>query len=213
MQRTLGRAGKSRCYARPMRFAFLCSPLVTVLTAAAFSSFGAEGQAGDSLVIDDRRSGSTASTLGPAWRFFSDGVMGGVSTGAMTVETVNGRPALCLRGQVRLENNGGFVQMALELPALPAGETWRGFELDVLGNGRRYGVHLRTRGMTAPWQAFRSSFPAGPEWQTVRVPFDGFEAYRTSGALDPASIRRVGIVAIGERFDADVCIARVALYR
>ena len=170
-------------------------------------------EAGDSLVIDDRRTGSTVSTLGPAWRFFSDGVMGGVSTGAMTVESVKGRPALCLRGQVRLENNGGFVQMALELPALPAGETWRGVELDVLGNGRRYGVHLRTQGMTAPWQAFRSSFPAGPEWQTVRLPFDGFEAYRTSAALDPASIRRVGIVAIGERFDAEVCIARVALYR
>jgi len=47
----------------------------------------------------------------------------------------------------------------------------------------------------------------------VRLPFDGFEAYRTSAALDPASIRRVGIVAIGERFDAEVCVARLAWAR
>ena len=189
------------------------SPLVTLLTAGAFSSAGAGGPAGDTFLIDDRSTGSAASTLGPAWRFFSDGVMGGVSTGGMTIETVNGRPALCLRGQVRLENNGGFVQMALELPALPDAASWRGVELDVLGNGRRYGVHVRTRGMTAPWQAFRASFEAGPAWHTVRLPFDGFEPYRTSGALEAPSIRRVGIVAIGERFDAEVCIARVALYR
>ena len=188
-------------------------PFFTLLTAGAFSSAGAGGAAGDTFVIDDRRSGSAASTLGPAWRFFSDGVMGGVSTGSMTTETVSGRPALCLRGQVRLENNGGFVQMALELPSLPEAASWRGVELDVLGNGRRYGVHVRTRGMTAPWQAFRASFEAGPAWHTVRLPFYGFEPYRTSGTLEVPSIRRVGIVAIGERFDAEVCIARLALYR
>ena len=195
-----------------MRWSLL-SPLVTLLTAGAFSSAGAGGAAGDTFVIDDRRSGSAASTLGPAWRFFSDGVMGGVSTGAMTTKTVNGRPALCLRGQVRLDNNGGFMQMALELPALPDAASWRGVELDVLGNGRRYGVHVRTRAMTAPWQAFRASFEAGPAWHTVRLAFDGFEPYRTSGTLEAPSIRRVGIVAIGERFDAEICIARLALYR
>jgi hypothetical protein len=196
-----------------MRWTLLMSSLTTLLAAGAFSSAGSGGATGDALLIDDRRSGSAASTLGPAWRFFSDGVMGGVSTGDMTAETVNGRPALCLRGQVRLDNNGGFVQMALELPALPDAASWRGVELDVLGNGHRYGVHVRTRTMTAPWQAFRASFEAGPAWHTVRLPFDGFQPYRTSGTLEAAAIRRVGIVAIGERFDAEICIARLALYR
>ncbi len=196
-----------------MRWPWPFSPLVTLLTVGAFSSAGAGGAAGDTFVIDDRRSGSAVCTLGPAWRFFSDRVMGGVSTGGMTTETVKGRPALCLRGQVRLDNNGGFVQIALELPALPDAASWRGVELDVLGNDRRYGVHVRTRGMTAPWQAFRASFEAGPAWHTVLLPFDGFEPYRTSGTLEAPSIRRVGIVAIGESFDAEVCIARLALYR
>jgi hypothetical protein len=169
--------------------------------------------ADDSLLIDDRRSGSEASTLGPAWRFFSDGVMGGVSTGGMTVETVQGRSALCLRGQVRLENNGGFIQMALELPALPDAPTWRGLELQVLGNAHRYGLHLRTADMTAPWQAWRAGFEAGPAWRTLRLPFQTFEPYRSGGELLPERLRRIGLVAIGERFDAELCLARLALYR
>jgi Complex I intermediate-associated protein 30 (CIA30) len=165
------------------------------------------------FTLDDRRTGTTVSTLGPAWRFFSDGAMGGVSSGSMSVGTVEGRPALCLRGQVRLDNRGGFIQMALELPALPEGGPWRGIEIDVRGNGHRYGLHLRTRVMTAPWQAWRASFEAGSTWQTVRLPFDAFEPYRTSGALEPATIRRIGVVAIGERFEAEVCVARLAIYR
>ena len=166
------------------------------------------------FTIDDRGSGTTASTLGPTWRFFTDAVMGGVSRGAMTVEVVSGRPALCMHGQVRLDNNGGFVQMALDLPAplpMSPGGPWRAVELDVRGNGHRYGLHLRTRGMTAPWQAWRASFEAGPDWRTVRLPFDAFEPYRTGGVLDPAAINRIGVVAVGARFEAEVCIARIAL--
>jgi hypothetical protein len=165
------------------------------------------------MLIDDRRSGTTTSTLGPAWRFFTDGVMGGVSSGAMTAETVQGRNALCLRGHVRLENNGGFIQMALELPALPAAPRWRGVEVEVLGNAHRYGLHLRTTDMTAPWQAWRAGFEANPEWRTVRLPFEDFEPYRTTAALQPQGLRRIGLVAIGERFDAELCLARLALYR
>lgn len=166
------------------------------------------------FTVDDRSSGTAASTLGPAWRCFTDTVMGGVSSGGMTVEAVGGRPALCLRGQVRLDNNGGFVQMALDLPALPAtspGAPWRAVELDVCGNGHRYGLHLRTRGMAALWQAWRTSFEAGPDWRTLRLPFDAFEPYRIVGTLDPATINRIGVVAIGARFEAEVCVARLAL--
>lgn len=173
---------------------------------------GAAGAA-DGWLIDDRRSGAATSTLGPDWRFFTDGVMGGVSSGAMTVETVAGRGALCLRGQVRLDNNGGFVQMALELPDPPPPGDWRGVEIDVLGNGRRYGVHLRNAGMWLPWQSWRAPFQAAPAWQRVQLPFTAFEPYRTSGKLVAQELRRIGIVAIGEAFEAEVCVARLALYR
>lgn len=165
------------------------------------------------LNLDDRRSAGPASTLGPAWRFFTDTVMGGVSSGAMTVETVAGRAALCLRGRVRLDNNGGFIKMALDLPPAALAGDWRGIEIDVLGNGRRYGLHLRTAGMSLPWQSFRASFDAGPAWQTVRLPFDGFVPHRFSGALRAQDLRRIGLLAIGESFDADLALARLSVYR
>lgn len=158
------------------------------------------------LVIDDRS--------GPApapWRFFTDAVMGGVSEGRMAGEVVAGRPALCLRGQVRLENNGGFIQMAL--PVRPPSGDWQAIELDVFGNGHRYGLHLRTADMELPWQAWRGTFFAGPAWQTVRLPLADFAPYRSTGVLTSGNVRRIGILALGERFDADVCIARLAWAR
>jgi hypothetical protein len=48
-----------------------------------------------------------------------------------------GRPAIRMQGNVSLENNGGFVQIAIDLSpdgkALDA-SPWRGIELDVFGN-------------------------------------------------------------------------------
>ena len=167
-------------------------------------------------LIDDHRSGTAAASAGGAWRFFSDGVMGGVSTGGTSVETVDGRAALCLRGQVRLANGGGFVQMALELPSggLPpdAAEPALGLEIDVRGRPLRYGVHLRTTGMSAPWQSWRARLDAGPAWRTLRLPFDAFEPYRIAGRLDPAAVRRIGLVALGEAGEAELWLGRLAVY-
>ncbi len=158
------------------------------------------------LVIDDR-SGPAAAP----WRFFTDAVMGGVSEGRMTSESVAGRPALCLRGRVRLDNSGGFIQMVLPVPTPPG--DWAAIELDVFGNGHRYGLHLRTAAMALPWQAWRGTFFAGPAWQTVRLPLADFKPYRIAGVLTSGEVRRIGIVAVGEHFDADVCVARLAWVR
>ena len=49
------------------------------------------------------------------WYFFSDAVMGGVSRGEVFVREVCGRKAVEMRGTVSLENNGGFIQIALDL--------------------------------------------------------------------------------------------------
>lgn len=162
----------------------------------------------DSTTLIDDRSGPDPAV----WRFFTDGVMGGVSTGSMTAGAAAGRAALCLRGRVRLDNNGGFIQMALELSA-PAPGSARGLELDVRGNGRRYGLHLRTTVMSLPWQAWRASFAATPAWQTLQLPFTDFTPHRTGGNLDPATIGRIGVLALGEAMDAEVCVARLAWLR
>ena len=43
------------------------------------------------------------------WRFFTDGVMGGVSTG----QAVIADGALTITGDVSTDNNGGFIQARL----------------------------------------------------------------------------------------------------
>jgi hypothetical protein len=160
-------------------------------------------------LIDDRSSGSLQAAGGAAWRCFTDRVMGGESSAELTLQTIDGRPALCLRGHVSLARNGGFIQMALELMP-PADPPPLGLELDVRGDGRHYGLHLRTADMDAPWQAWRAPFVALPGWQTVQLPFDAFVPHRTGGRLDPARIRRIGLVAIGEPGAAALCLARLA---
>ena len=127
----------------------------------------------------------------------------------MTREMVSGRPAIRMRGDVNLENGGGFIQIAIDL--VPDGKAkdasdWGGVELDVFGNGEEYNIHLRTEDLTQPWQSYRQSFRAGPQWQTVQFRFEEFVPYRTDIALDIRRLRRVGIVAIGRAYSADLCV-------
>ncbi|MGY6412099.1 MAG: CIA30 family protein [Alkalilacustris sp.] len=164
--------------------------------------------------IDDLTRRFPETPLGTRWALVTDGVMGGLSRGRLRPEEVGGRPALRLTGEVSLENNGGFVQMALDLaPAglLDAGG-WRGIALDVAGNGEGYGLHLRTDAALRPWQSWRQGFGTG-DWARVHLPFDGFAPHRIEAALDPARLRRLGIVAIGRAFSADLAVGGVWLWR
>jgi hypothetical protein len=67
--------------------------------------------------------------------------------------------------------------------------------------------------VTRPWQSYRQSFTANSDWQTLRLPFARFEPYRIGVPLDVRRLRRIGIVAIGQAFAADLAVARLALYR
>jgi len=186
------------------------------LTAGALAFFcWTHVMANDFLIIDDRSHGDYESALGTRWRLVTDGVMGGVSQGTLQPDRVDDRDCLRLRGEVRLENNGGFVQAALDLTnAAPFdATTYSGLLLDVHGNGERYNLHLKTTDIWLPWQSYRASFTAAPGWQTVRLPFGDFSGYRIGAPLNLARLERIGIVAIGRAFRADLCVARVGLYR
>lgn len=170
----------------------------------------------ESMLIEDPSDAHTASGNGAHWQLITDRVMGGVSRGTMVRETVGGRMAIHMRGEVSLENNGGFVQIALELTRNDLGlldaSAFDGVEIDVFGNGERYAAHLRTAAVTLPWQSYRHGFLAVPSWRRIRLRFADFEPYRISDRLDVRRLRRIGIVAIGRAFTADLALARVALY-
>lgn len=168
------------------------------------------------MVLDDLSRGFPESALGTRWALVTDTVMGGVSRGHLARETVQGRAALRLTGTVRLENNGGFVQMALDLAAgggVLDARGWAGLELDVCGNGAQYGVHLRSDAVERPWQSWRQTFVAPPRWQTLRLSFADFAPHRITGALDIGRLRRLGLVAIGRPFAADLALGGLRLWR
>lgn len=162
------------------------------------------------IIIDDFAKSHPRAATGTDWEFLSDRVMGGVSGGGIARETVAGRAALRLTGDVRLENNGGFVQAALDLAPGGAAIDARGFAgiaLEVLGRGEEYNLHLRTADITRPWQSYRAGFAAPSRWTRVELPFADFTPHRLDAQLDLSSLRRIGLVAIGRAFRADLSVA------
>lgn len=168
------------------------------------------------MVIDDFSRTDFVSMFGTQWRGVSDNVMGGVSEATIAHDIIDGDPCLRLTGDVRLDNNGGFVQAGLDLAALgdsvdASGHA--GIRLVVRGNDEQYSVHLRTPDNVRPWQSYRAHFVAGPKWETIELAFAAFEPYRIEVPLDITRLRRIGLVAIGRAFPADLAVAELSFYR
>jgi len=147
------------------------------------------------------------------WRFFTDGVMGGVSTGQVAFVQEGGRSHARMTGRVSTANRGGFIQMRLDL-ASPPPEGTTGVRLVVRGNDQRYFVHLRTTGTMLPWQHYQAGFDVTRTWSEVRLPF---EAFRASGALlrtvpRPGSLTSLAVVAYGRDHDAEIEVREVGFY-
>ena len=153
--------------------------------------------------------------LHPKWEFIADTVMGGISNGAVSQEVFDGRKATVLRGNVSLDNNGGFIQMAFDLHKDGSGidvSEWDGIELTIWGNDQNYDIRLRTDQLTRPWQSFRTDISSQPVWQTVKVPFATFTAHKLDVVFDPKYLRRIGILAIGREFNALVAVSSIRFY-
>lgn len=166
------------------------------------------------LIIDNRTSGTLKSNAGNDWQMRTDNVMGGVSKGGLTVHEHLGKACLRMQGQVSTENNGGFVQMSLSVSNQIMFDAYQyaGVFLEVAGNSESYNLHLRTANLSLPWQSYRATFQATPEWSQVRIPFAEITPHRVTSPFKQSAIRRIGLVAIGREFTADLCVAKVGLY-
>lgn len=167
------------------------------------------------MLIDDFSQPDLRSRRGTCWRGVSDRVMGGISQASVTRSMIGGRSCLRLSGDVRLENNGGFIQASLDLD--PAGSVvdasrYRGIRLVARGQDERYSVHLRTPDNHRPWQSYRAHFVAGPDWRDIDLPFAAFEPHRLDAPLDVRRLKRLGLVAIGRAFRADLAVAEIGFY-
>jgi hypothetical protein len=167
------------------------------------------------VLLDDFEEATLDSRIGTRWRGISDRVMGGISDVQLRHVAVGGRNALELCGEVRLERNGGFVQAAMDLRAsghVLDASAYAGVALTVQGNGERYAVHLRTPDCTRPWQSYRAGFVATADWADVLLPFAAFSPHRLEIPLDRSRLRRIGLVAIGRAFDAELRVSELRLY-
>jgi hypothetical protein len=167
------------------------------------------------LLIDNFTSTNSLSALGTVWRTFTDGVMGGLSKGSSTREVIESKNCLHLTGNVSLANNGGFLQMALDLNKSGRYldvKNYKGIRMLVRGNGENYYVHIRSADTWLPWQYYYMTFPTSDKWQTVELPFAGFKPDNLKKPINTSKLVSVGIVAAKKEFRADVAIARIEFY-
>ncbi|MCK9534452.1 MAG: CIA30 family protein [Pseudomonas sp.] len=147
------------------------------------------------------------------WLVISDQVMGGVSSAELQQNVRYGSNCSCLVGRTRLDNNGGFVQMKLDIPPSELHTDYRGVFIELCGTAHDYNLHVKTTQLTRPWQSFRCSLAVQPQWTRFILPYEQLQAHRTEAELQPATIRSIAVVAIGQAFDVDVCVRRFGFFR
>ncbi|MEO1189917.1 MAG: CIA30 family protein [Pseudomonadota bacterium] len=160
----------------------------------------------DSMLIDD------FSESDGRWRFVTDGVMGGVSTGQVVIDRDTTGAFLHLSGAVSTENRGGFIQARLDLDAPLSGDKTR-LRLRVKGDGQIYFIHIRTRATRLPWQYYQAAFSTSGAWQEINLPLADF---RPSGSTLPKAprgetIKSIALVAYGRDHVADVSLERISV--
>jgi len=165
------------------------------------------------LVLYNRQGSGLETSQDGSWRLFTDQVMGGVSVGTLTTEHYRGKYCLRLQGDVSTANNGGFIQMALDLAEGDNfdASAYGGIEITVAGNNEEYNFHLRTGDLWLSWQSYRTSFTVTPKWQIIYLPFNKFQRYKTRRYLRTNRLRRIGLVAIGREFTSDLRVAEIKL--
>lgn len=190
--------------------------VAALLLLGLLAGYALAGSEGVNMLIDDFSSRNGTSTIGTEWAGFTDRVMGGRSDMQVGYREHGDQAVLHLRGQVRLDNNGGFIQARLPLSASGGdfdASGYQGIALRVRGATGPYYLHLRTRHTWRPWQYYRAAIEVGPDWQDQFIPFSAFEGRSIQRELDLASLRTLGVVAYGEAFQAEIEVARIELVR
>jgi monofunctional biosynthetic peptidoglycan transglycosylase len=183
---------------------------IPIPTALALLFFMNTYAAAEKTLFDFQTTTNTA-----AWQVVNDDVMGGVSTSSFRL--TNG--VAVFRGEVSLENNGGFASVR----SLPASQGLSGcdaFVIRVRGDGHRYKFTVRTD-RSFDSAIYQSVFPTKKgEWEEHRLPMKGFvptfrgRVLSTEPPLDPRRVTSVGFLIADKQdgpFHLEVAWIKVAL--
>lgn len=139
----------------------------------------------------------------PRWHAIGDPVMGGASSAVM--ETADGIGVF--RGTVSLERGGGFASVRSEEGIYDL-SGFSGLVVRVRGDGKRYGLRLRTS-RDLDGVNYQADFqPKGGVWTELRIPFRDFRPkFRGSPVadhppLDTARVRSFGLIITGRQAGA-----------
>ena len=124
------------------------------------------------------------------WRIVLDGVMGGLSTGNVSVQ--NG--SMLFTGATSLENNGGFSSIRASMDPNDI-DIFDAIQLRVRGDGRTWIFGTRgsnSMGANSYWTSFKT---VQNEWIKVTIPISEMERHsfgtRLSGRINPDEIKGV----------------------
>ena len=165
-------------------------------------------------MILDKLNNPNLTNQSQQWNFITDQVMGGISTGKVKVENINGIKCYRMTGNVSTKNNGGFIQIRAKLYPEIDTKDYEGIYIKVYGNDKNYNLHLRTGLTLAPWQYYSYTFFSKKNWDEIRAPFNEF---KKSNFYQPKSIlgqnlKSVGLVAAFDNFKSDICLGEIGFY-
>lgn len=127
------------------------------------------------------------------WQAVNDGVMGGISVGAMVASD----DGLRFEGTLSLENDGGFASVRRHFEDRLDGAT--GIRLRVRGDGRTYQFRIRLDD-NFDGISWRGKFDTDGSVQTVDLSFEDFEPVfrgrlvEGAGKPDTSHIRQLGFL-------------------
>ena len=148
------------------------------------------------------------------WSFFTDGVMGGVSSGKAYFGKSGLDNYVRLEGKVSTANNGGFIQIRHSL-AEYLDNNIKGLSLKVRGNGEKYYIFIRTTSTLLPWQFYNASFKTSKNWKLIKINLDSFQPSSSflRKTIKSSSIRSIGIVAYGRDHKAKVDVSEIFFFK
>jgi len=134
------------------------------------------------------------------WHDISDPVMGGVSHGEMVeVDGVG-----IFEGVVSLDHGGGFASVRSTEGSYDLSDH-AGLVVRVRGDGKRYGLRLRTSESFDGVNYQVDLDPGAGQWRDLELPFSSFRPVHRGRPvldhppLDPAAIRTFGLIIAGRQ--------------
>ena len=149
------------------------------------------------------------------WVFFTDRVMGGVSSGKLEIGSEDGSKYYRMTGNVSTANNGGFIQFQADLSNISnTEEVFNWIKIKVRGNNENYQIFIRTNLTVLPWQYYSSEFYASNQWKEIKLPFSSFKRsnFYQPKNINNTDIRTLGIVAYGKDYSADLNVGLIEFY-